>query len=182
MKRILIKKLGEATFNSLWLIMWATGFILLPIAIFALLDYPYLNWLLEHKWAIGAQLWIIFALTDATMHNYLIKDTIGHNIKWTADPHIFANIYRFGVWIGLWAYVGLPSAICLGIVFPFFQCGRLYMLRSDAGAENYKNGWWSNPSKTSTAISNSFLLWWMRLLYAAIGLTALFYFNRANLW
>lgn len=182
MKEFLKKKWGEATVNSLWFIMWATAFILIPMFVFALLDKPYLNWLLEHKWAMGAQIWMLFALIDATMHNYLIKDTIGLDIKWTVDPHVFANIYRFSVWLGLWTYTGLWTAIFVGITFPFFQAGRLYTLRRSSGVEKYKAGWWSNTSNTSTSVLAHLLNVWVRTGLAIIGFIGLFYINRQNLW
>lgn len=181
-KNYLYKIWKPAFVNAFYPVILAVVFVLAPLGVFAFFDYPYLNWLIDHKWAMGSMLWILFALTDATMHKYLIEDLISQNIKLKIDGHVFANIYRFFVWLGLLGFAGWQTAGCMALVFPFFQSGKLYALRNNANAYIYIHRWWSNPSNTSTAISDKFLKWWQRTLYAAIGFAALFYLHKNNLW
>lgn len=107
-------------------------------------------------------LFIVYAMVEGMCHAVLYH-VRNHTTKMPVkNEHIIFNGMRFMVW-GLSALALVPYGDCrtgvmlfaLLLVFSFFHNGMYHLYRKRFSNGNiYPEGWWSDPSKTSTARFN----------------------------
>jgi len=168
-----MKKLSEATWNSLRPVILYTALILLPCAIFAAFDYPIGNWIIDNKWASGVFIWVLFSLFSGWFEAYYYNAKVWSNIDLKIDEHIIWNGIRFFVWISL--PVDWQTRLAIVGLFPFIHDGKYYAMRKKLYAGVYEKGFWSNPGKNSTAIVD--LPLWARIFVFVIAVVWLLRIN-----
>ena len=152
MKKYLILKIGEANYNALQPVLLWTFFVLIPVAAFALFDYPIVNFLIDHPIVLWSCVWSLFAIFTGWAEAILFDKYSTINIHLSVNPHIFLNLLRLFVWLPIVPIIGFIHAGALVLAFPFIHDGAYYWKRNDLNNYIYLNGFWAKPSNTSTAV------------------------------
>lgn len=147
MKKYLILKWGEATYNALRLVGLCM-LIFIPIAIAATFyDIALLNYLLENKKYLWMCFWVIFALFSGWAEAILFDKYSQLNIHLDINPHILLNGLRFFVWLPLIPLCGIWIAGACAMMFPFIHDGKYYAHRNTLNNYIYLKRFWADPEK-----------------------------------
>lgn len=166
--------MNEATKNSLKPVLIFSVFVLIPVAIFALLDKPLLNFLLLNKWLFVAISWCFFAHLSgvAEAHYYHLK--IKQNFVAPLNEHIVFNFIRFFVWFNALLFEPITAG-CLVFLFSLPHDGAYFLKRNKLSPGLYRKGWFSSKGINSTALLD--LPVWLRLPMFIAGVIILFLGN-----
>jgi len=175
MKKYLILKIGEANYNALQPVLLWTLFVLIPVAAFALFDYPIVNFLIDHPIVLWSVVWSLFAIFTGWAEAILFDKYSTINIHLSVNPHIFLNLLRLFVWLPMIPILGFSHAGALALAFPFIHDGVYYWKRNDLNNYIYLNGFWSNPSDSSTAVVD--LKLYSRIIWFVIALIIQIFFK-----
>lgn len=175
MKKYIILKIGEANYNALQPVVLWTFFVLIPVAAFALFDYPIVNFLIDHPIVLWSVVWSLFAIFTGWAEAILFDKYSTINIHLSVNPHIFLNLLRLFVWLPMIPILGFSHAGALALAFPFIHDGVYYWKRNDLNNYIYLNGFWSNPSDSSTAVVD--LKLYSRIIWFVIALIIQIFFK-----